>query len=479
MRKLIVTLVVLGLVGGGYYWLRQQPIDLAFLQGETVKVRRGDLVIPITASGNIKPASVTQIKSKASGEVIAVPYDLGATVEKGNLLVELRDVDERNNRDRAASDHNKTLINLENAQIRLEEQKTVARARAEANLKIAEARLERAKRLLDSKEAIRQADPSFVMGVEYVEARTTYEEAQAAVMNAKAELNQVDVAIRMAEQDIKAAEEAVNTARKALDDAEERLRETKIYSPLDGMVLVRNIQLGEVVQSGKTMFTGGTVLMEIADVSEIYAVVNVDEADIGQVRQLAPPSARPGATVLRDGQIRLVGGQVGEATTTTAPATLPAEMFEDTGPVEVTVETFKEEKFYGEIERISPQSENIGGIATFRVWIRITSDNREKLVGLLNTQAEAHFTAKSVQDALLVSYDAIQKDPKSEGYGVYVPDRRPDGRIVAKFVPCRFGHDNGLEIEVREGLNEGDEVYTKLPQKTRREKEAEGESADD
>jgi HlyD family secretion protein len=225
------------------------------------------------------------------------------------------------------------------------------------------------------------------------------------------------------------------------------------------MVLTRNVQKGEVIQGGRTTFTGGTVLMEIADVSEIFAEVNVDEADIGQVRLLAPPSARPGSS--------------------TQPASLPEGVIEKGEPVEVTVETFKDEKFFGQIERISPQSENTGGIAKFKVRIRINSDNRDKLVGLLNTQAEAHFTAKSVRDALLVSYDAIQKDPNGEDYGVYVPFTPPGkDKAEAKFKKVKFGVDNGVDVEVKEGLKEGDVVYTKLPQKTQKEKDAEekGES---
>ncbi len=457
MKKTIITIVILAAIVGGYMWVsKNAQINIGSLAGETSRVHRGDLVVPITASGNIKPASVTQIKSKASGEVIEIPYEVGALVSKGSLVVRLLDVDEQISVSRARSDFERAKIQLDLAKIARDQRERVDLPTAKANVLKAKAQQSRA--LLAQSYQIGLKDKEEFKGqlvskTTETEVQAAVDEASAMVAIAEADVNRAGIAIRMAEQDIKTAEEAKNVADKTLQDALERLKETKIYSPIDGMILTRNIQKGEVVQSGKTMFTGGTVLMEIADVSEIYAVVNVDEADIGQVRLLAPPSARPGAS--------------------SQPATLPEGTIEAGEPVEVTVETFKDEKFEGVIERISPQSEIVAAIATFKVWIRITSDNRDKLRSLLNTQAEAHFTARSVRDALLVSYDAIQKDKNSEDYGVYIPVDVPgQQRKDAKFVRCKFGVDNGIDVEVREGLKEGDVVYTKLPQKTQKEKEA-------
>jgi len=119
----------------------------------------------------------------------------------------------------------------------------------------------------------------------------------------------------------------------------------------------------------------------------------------------------------------------------------------------------------------------VQAIAKFKVHIRITSQNRENLVGLLNTQAEAHFSAKSVKDAVLVSYDAMQKDPTGESFGVFIPVKEPGkARPEPKFQPCKFGVDNGIEVEVISGLAEGQEVYIKLPMKTDREKKEEAET---
>jgi HlyD family secretion protein len=218
------------------------------------------------------------------------------------------------------------------------------------------------------------------------------------------------------------------------------------------------------------------VLLEIADVSDIYAVVNVDEADIGDVRELAPPSAVPGYTTAHPAQHEGAASQ--PATQEVPLATLPEGTFDKSQKVDVTIETFPQEKFSGVIERIAPQSQIVQAIATFKVWIRITSENRSKLVGLLNTQCEAHFKVRSVLDAILVDYDAIRKDPNSDRYGVYMVTQKPaTGKPDYQFRTCKFGIDNGDKVEVIEGLKVGEKVWTQLPQQTEKEKQAEEQAA--
>src|SRR6476469_3215654 len=82
MRNLLITLVVLGALAAGYVFLSKNArLSFSSLQGETQKVHRGDLIVPINASGNIQPASVTSGKSKASGEVKEIPFDVGEKVD--------------------------------------------------------------------------------------------------------------------------------------------------------------------------------------------------------------------------------------------------------------------------------------------------------------------------------------------------------------------------------------------------------------
>ena len=455
IKRILLVVVVIAVLIGGYRWVSAQRVSLEALEGKKVTARRGDLEMPITANGYIQPASVTRMKSQASGEVIETPFDVGMMVRRNDLLVRLNETDEQRNVDRAKADLERNRANYKHALTALEERTNVGVPLAKAKLKQMQARKNRTQfqcaqyqRLYDEK-----------AGTPYERdlACAENDEAAALLEAAVVEVTQAEIAIQVAEHEVTVASENLKGAQKAYEDALERLRETKVLSPIDGMVLSRTVQIGEVVQSGRTSLTGGTVLVELADVTDIYAVVNVDEADIGLVRELAPPEARPGPTA-------------------TQPVKLPENAIDKSQLVEVKVEAFPDRPFpfTGVIERIAPQSEISQAIATFKVWIRITSKNRGDLLGVLNTRAEANFTAKSVINAILVSYDAFQKDPNGEGFGVYVPLKKPgQTKETPQFKRCKFGADNGIDVEVIEGLREGDEVYVQLPQKTHKEEKAE------
>jgi len=476
MKKFIALLFVIAVLGGGYYVVRKYArIDIGAIKGETSLAIRGDLDIPITASGHIQPASIRRLKSKASGEIIETPFILGARVRRGDLVVKLLDIDERRSVQRAQSDHNRAKIALKQAEFNLQQRRGPMKSMAENKLKSAQALLQKAstdfefrKNLLLKQHGIKVPEDwtelannwptgeiEFLPREEFIFSATSWLDAQAGALAARAEVEQAEIAIKMAEQEVETARENVKTTKVALDDAQERLNETEIRSPIDGMILAQPVQVGEISQGGKMTITGGTLLVEIADIAHIFAVVNVDEADIGQIHELAPEEARPGTAT-----------QPAVDTETRTIDEDAAGESDGTQTVKVRVESFPDEDFRGVITQISPQSESVQGVATFKVWIQIVSPNREKLIGLLNTQAEAHFTAKAVRNAVLVPYDAVQRNPHAEGYGVYVPVPKPGTNVrEPRFVPCKFGSDNGMMIEVREGLQEGQEVYVKLPPK--------------
>lgn len=465
MKKLIVGIILVGILAGGYWYLSQKArLTFEALEGKRTTVTRGDLVRPITASGKIEPANIVKVKGEASGIVVEAPFNEGAMVKKGDLIVRLDPQDEQRNVDSAQADYDRTEIALELAKLSLEQQSNEGLIMAEAHVLQAEARQLRAQVEYDHKIPLTQPSgglPPPVNREEWEQVRAAKMEADAAVKAARGELAQAQRAVQQARLQIRTAEENLKAAQKRLEETKKHLSETKVLSPIDGMILSRDVQIGEPAQSGTKSLMGGTLLMSIADVSQIYAVVNVDEADIGEVRSVAPVSAVPG-------------------TPTTRLAEPRPGVFDQDETVDVTVESFPGEKFQGVIERIAPQSQLVAAIATFKVWIRITSPNREKLIGLLNTQAEARFSVKSVTNAVLVSYDAMKKNPEGEGYGVYTVVKTPQpGKPKYEFRLCKFGIDNGIDVEVLEGLEPGEEVYTVLPQMTQREREAQGSDDDD
>lgn len=467
MKKAIFGIVLLAALGAGYWYVRSHPINLGILQAQSTRVGRGDLTIPINASGDIEPTRRVPIKSNASGEVIEVAHKAGERVAKGDLLVLLKRDDEQRSVDRAQADVDRARANLRRAEISLEERKSSSRMAAKARVDQLKAQIEYAKFNATKMEELK-LDGSNASVEEALRARTSFEGLQAQLAGAEADLKAAETtAVELAQQDIALAEATLSTTQASLADAQQRLTDTRIVAPIDGMVADVNTHVGEVIQGGKNTITGGTVLAVLAEVDRIYVKTEVDEADIGVVRELAPESARP-QLALADVQARLVDDdppREGDDDEPEVPITGGSR-------VRITVEAFHEEDFFGEIERIYPEPKKGSSIVTYLVDILITSPNRDRL--MLGMHADVEFTAKSVRNVLLVKHDAIRRGPNDKDLGVFVPSVGADGKTgEPKFVKCRFGLDNGVFAEVVEGLEQNQEVYTKLPQKTEAEEEKE------
>jgi RND family efflux transporter MFP subunit len=440
MKQSIITIIVIAVLGYGYYELRNLRLGFSFERGETRTVRRGDLTIPISATGKVGPDAWYEVKSKASGEVIEINYKPGEPVEQGDLLIQLDRSDEQRMVDRTQADVTRTKATLDQAKIKKRRLESVGLRKAQALVDQLTARLDRAEFQYNKiKELDKMGQAS---AEELVTVKSSYDDLKAQLAAARAELDDIEVQIETAEKDIVLAQAAHDQAASALGDAEERLQETDIHAPVDGMVVKINTQVGAVIQGGQTTFTGGTILAVIADMSRIYVRTEVDEADIGTVRDLAPEWAKPGNEA-RDVE------------------NIPV----DTGtPVRIRVDSFHGEEFTGVIERIHPEpNSTVSGIVTYQVDVLLTSENQDKL--LSGMQADVEFTAQSALDVVLVPHEAIKRDEFGE-VGVYVPVVDPESdQPKKKFVACRFGLDNGMFAEVLEGVEEGTKVYTKLPQR--------------
>lgn len=464
MKKIIVGIVVLSLALIGWRYVKIPRLGISALEGKTNKVKRGDLIIPITASGTVQPDSRTEIKSKASGEVIKIAFKPGDMVKKGDVLIELKKIDEERSYALKKTDYDKAVANLNKAKVLLKqkrESQPVEVKIAESRLKSAQARETQAKANWDH---IRELPDDVKKDQEVVLTEALWKETVGQRELAESELDRAKIgeeSIKVAEHDAELAQETVNAAKIALDDALERLNETTVISPVNGMISDILVQEGEIIKSGKTSIMGGDVLLTIADISEMYVVAEVDEADIGTVRQLAPSSARPGPK-------KKAGGTDDKVDT-------PLEVGTS---VKVTSDAFRTEEdeyeiFEGIIERILPEPKIRSAIVTYDVEIRLTSDNCHKL--FLGMQTDVEFVTESIKDALLVPQDALRTEPGGDRLGVFIPVPRENGTgNEPKFIPLKTGVTNGFVTEVIEGnIKEGDQVYTKLPIKTAKQQERE------
>jgi HlyD family secretion protein len=188
------------------------------------KVENRDIVVAVQAAGVIEPVTTVEMKSKASGEILAINADIGDLVPAGQLLVQ---IDKRTPRN-----------GLSLAQAELE----AARARRD----IAESQSERAERLFKSG-TLNQVE---------------LEQSMLEFANAKAEVVRAQV--------------GVENARIALDD-------TEVRAPIKGTVIQRDVEVGQVISSPVMDMSGGTVLLRMADLQFVQVRALVDETDIGKI----------------------------------------------------------------------------------------------------------------------------------------------------------------------------------------------------
>ena len=184
-----------------------------------------DIVVAVQAAGIIEPVTTVELKSKASGEILAIDADTGDVVDSGTLLVQ---IDKRTPRN-----------SLAQAQAELE----AARARRD----IAKTQRDRSKDLFASR-TINEVD---------------YEQSILEHANAKAEVVRSEV--------------AVENARIALDD-------TEVRAPIRGTIISRDVEVGQVISSPTQDVGGGTVLLNMADLRSVQVRALVDETDIGKIR---------------------------------------------------------------------------------------------------------------------------------------------------------------------------------------------------
>ncbi len=441
MKNAVIAVLVLATLGFGYVTVQSKLKMNLGDKGKTAKIVRSDLTLPINATGEVRAERRIIIKAEASGEIIEILRRGGERVSQGDLLIRLDKDEELRSVNRSKLDVQVAEARLEEARIILQQAQTADLATAQARVDEARPNVELAKFRLDKLKAL---DPSQRNEEEMLQRRSFYASQRAALSAAEATLEKARLAIPLLEQRIKQAEATHQTVQHNLADSERRLRETDIIAPINGILADVRRDVGEVIQGGKTTFTGGTELAVILDTGKMVVRAEVDEADIGRVLTIAPKWAQPG----NDGSIK-------------APASLKAASALIEHLPEITVEAYRGEQFVGVIERLYPEPKTINNVVTYQVDVLILGENRSKL--LPGMRADVSFTSEHIADAVLCPNEAIREGPNGE-LGVYVPPTDPAAEgAEPEFVVCKVGLSNGSFSEIKEGLKEGTMVYTKMP----------------
>jgi HlyD family secretion protein len=200
----------------------------------------------------------------------------------------------------------------------------------------------------------------------------------------------------------------VAQAQAALDRAETDLLNSTIVSPMDGLILSRDVQVGDAVSSILVNGSQATLIMTLGDVSEVYVLGKVDEADIGKV--------------YLDQAARIV------------------------------VESFKDKKFGGKVTKISPLGKEKDNVTTFEVRVSILNPGGELKA---NMSANAEIILEEKKGVLLIPESAVIYD-KDRKASIEIPDPKAEKGRAKKEV--KLGISNGVKTELVSGLNEGQKV---------------------
>jgi HlyD family secretion protein len=395
---------------------------------QTGKVQRLDLTSIVSASGEIKPKTYVNIGANAFGKITRLYVKEGDRVKKGQLLAQLENV-------QSTADVNATQASLDVAQ-------TDAVA-ADAALNTAAADLNRAKS--DAERAKLDWDRAQGLFKEALIAKSEYDMRRAAYETADAGLAQAQARVAQAKAQKDSAARRIAQIRANLTHAADVLQKTTYAAPFDGMITNLPVREGETVVIGIQNSPGST-LMTIADMSVITAEVKVDETDIvnvrlGQSAEVAidaMPKRPFKATVTEIGNNAIVRS-TGVSTSQQTSASQEAKDFK----VVVTLQS-------------PPEDLRPGLTATAKITTATRGHVLSVPIQALTVRTQADLAPKK-DDKGSVQAAPPQNQPKDkeEIQGVFVIR---NGK--AEFVPVQTGVAGVTDIEVLNGLKEGDEIVT-------------------
>lgn len=326
---------------------------------QTETVKRADISTSVTATGTIEPVTKVEVGTQVSGIIDHLYVDYNSVVKKGQLIAEL--------------DRTNLIARLQSAQAQL--------ASAKSDYEYQKANLKRMEQLHQK---------SYISDDEFESARLSFDKSEATY---------------------KAQQLSVNEAKTNLGYA-------SIYSPIDGVILSREVEEGQTVAAAMTTPTLFTIAQDLTD---MRVIADVDEADIGGVK-------------------------VGQR-------------------VVFTVDAFPNDQFSGQVTQVRQSATTSSNVVTYEVVISAPNPDLKLMPGL--TASVTIYTLE-LQDALSVSAKALRYTPKETMLmpGDEIEDCPGktklwvrDGKKI-KAIPVEVGTSNGVLTEIKSGVEEGQTVIT-------------------
>jgi len=334
-----------------------------------------ELELTVEASGTVEAISSIEIKSKASGEILFLGAEIGDFIKKGEVLARIDQRTPQNNLEQASADLDVAKVRLANAE----------------------------SQFLRSEKLHKEGSIS----------DKAFEDAQEAFSSAKSQYVRSNVFLE--------------NAKISLDD-------TLVRSPIDGTIISRAAEVGQVITSPTSAVGGGTLLMEMADLNKVRVRALIDEIDIGKIN-------------------------IGQEVT-------------------LRVSAYRDRKFTGVVSKIEPQAKEDQNVTTFPVLIDIENRDNLLLIGM-NTDVEIEIIKEEVALALPAGSLRTRKDVRSvamllglsanevssflednvegEGYTSFIVLK--DTGSGPEMAWVKVGKTDLNNVELISGLNRSDVVY--------------------
>ena len=414
-RRLAFIVAAVALCGAAGFWYWGGNANAA--EYMTSRVERGNLRNTVTATGTLQAVTTVQVGSQASGTLSALYADFNSTVRKGQLLAQLDPSVAQAQVQQAAANLAQAEAQLQQARAAVSQSQagvaqsragiTDARARAsaagsetqnqlaavtaaEANVAVLKAQLDDARSVLGQEQSLLQS--GVISQREYVTAQTSFKTAEArynqavaqlrmaqlnaqsassagqtqaaaVVEQAQAQAQQSQGSVVGAQAQVQNAAAQVQQARAALQLSQINLQHTTIKSPIDGVVVSRDVNVGQTVAASLSAPTLFTIAQ---DLTQMQVIANIDQADIGLVEQAKS--------------------------------------------VAFTVDAFPSEEFKGTIQQMRLNPQNVQNVVTYNVVIDVTNPEQKLKPGMT---ANLTVTIDERNDVLKVPNSALRFVPQT------------------------------------------------------------------
>lgn len=398
-KQIIIGGAVLAVlsVAGYFYWGNQSSAP----QYMTAKVERGNLRNTVTATGTMQAVTTVQVGSQASGTLAALNADFNSVVKKGQVIAQLDPSVSKAQVDQARANLQQARASLQqsiasvagsragvsDAQAKMLAAKSTVQnnqsgvSSAQANVDVLKAQMD------DALAFVRQQDSLMKSGViaqrDYDLANTAYKTAEARYNQGLAQLNQAKLSeqasagsgvaqsqaqIQQSQAQVQQTQAGVEQARAQVQQAEAALRlaevnlaHTTITSPIDGIVVSRDVNVGQTVAAS---LSAPTLFTIAGDLTQMQVIANIDQADIGVVEQAKS--------------------------------------------VKFTVDAFPGKEFDGKIQQMRLNPQNVQNVVTYNVVIDVNNPDQKLKPGMT---ANLTITIDERNNVLKVPNSALRFTP--------------------------------------------------------------------